>query len=354
MKLAGASAIARIALNPECGRQVAMLRSGLSEPEYYQRLTGEAYPDEYGERLSARRRGAKFERNAYANNAAPLRTALTEIVGLPAEQIWVRNLEDEEPGPREASRTRRWRRTMAIFSDHVAGRPCAQILIQPQLHITSGGLIEKPGFWIAPDILFLDRTRNMYSPADLKSFVVRGNSVEPSNLEGSRLQVAIQSLALHESLRTVGDSRHLQHVGGFIFATPFGLAPHKPQIETLDGSVDRIQKALLALRRHGEHLDMLKKVDGDTREDFLIDSVPTHFQERCLKSCALARICREQHRGKAHELGDDAVKLLGPNFDLGRAVALLAGAKPESHHERDIAVALKQLNAPFLGIERMA
>src|SRR5436190_542662 len=119
MKLAGASAITRIALNPECGRQVVMLRSGLSEPEFYQRLTGEPYPAEYGERLSARRRGAKFERNAYANNAAQLRAALCQAIGVPEKEIWVRNLEDEQPGGREASRVRRWRSTLAILGDHL-------------------------------------------------------------------------------------------------------------------------------------------------------------------------------------------------------------------------------------------
>jgi hypothetical protein len=354
MKLAGASAITRIALNPECGRQVSMLRSGLSEPEYYQRLTGEPYPDEYGERLSARRRGAKFERNAYANYAAQLRDALSEIVGVPAAQIWVRNMGDEEPGLREANRIRRWRLTMRILADQVAGRPCPQILIQPQLHITADGLIEKPGFWIAPDILFLERTRNIYRPADLKSFVVRGNKVERADLERSRLQVAIQSLALHESLRTVGDSRTLNHIGGFIFATPYGLSPHKPQLEALDGSVDRVQKALIALRRHGEYLDALKKADGGAPEHLMLDSVPMHFQERCMKSCALARLCQQHHEGKAHELGDAAVELLGPETDLDRAFALMSGAKPKTEREREIAAALKNLNASFAAIPRAA
>ena len=53
MKLAGASALTRIAQNPECGWQVVMVRSGLNEPKFYQALTGESYPKEYGERNSA-------------------------------------------------------------------------------------------------------------------------------------------------------------------------------------------------------------------------------------------------------------------------------------------------------------
>ena len=170
MKLAGASAITRIALNPECGLQVAMLRSGLSEPKFYERVTGQQYPSEYGERLSARRRGSKFERNAYANDAALLREALSPMIGVPPTDLWVRNLDDEEPGGREDCRIRRWRRTIEILGDHVCGRPCAHILIQPQLRVTAGGLIDKPGFWIAPDILFLEQVSGMYRPADLKSF----------------------------------------------------------------------------------------------------------------------------------------------------------------------------------------
>src|SRR5438132_3611648 len=161
MKLAGASAITRIALNPECGLQVVMLRSGMSEPDFYEKIIGEKYPGEYGERLSARRRGAKFERNAYANDAALLREALGPMVGVAPADLWVRNMEDEEPGARENNRIRRWSRTMEILGDHVAGRACAHILIQPQLRLTAKGLIDKPGFWIAPDVLFLERASAM-------------------------------------------------------------------------------------------------------------------------------------------------------------------------------------------------
>jgi len=354
MKLAGASAITRIALNPECGRQIVMLRSGLSEPDFFKRLTGETYPSEYGERLSARRRGAKFESNAYANNAAQLRRALQGLIGLAEDEIWVRNMEDEEPGGRETSRIRRWRSTLAILGDHIAGRPSAQILIQPQLHVQAGGLVDKPGFWIAPDILFFDRDAGMYRPADLKSFVVRGNQVEPADLERSRLQVGIQSIALHESLRALGDQRALTHVGGFIFATPYGLSPHPPQMEVLDGSVDRVLRALSALKRHGQLLDELKLANGGAREDLLLDDVPINFQERCIGTCVLAGVCRKQHDGKPHVLGDAAVQLLGADTSLDRAFALMTGAEPNNDSERSLAAALTALEEPFQELDRAA
>lgn len=354
MKLIGSSALTRLALNPQCGWQAVMVRSGLSEPKFFEELTGAPYPKEYGERNSARRRGAKFERNAYANDAALLKQALSAHIGLPPEEIWVRNLEDEEPGGRQSNRIRRWRRTRGILEDHVQGRPAAHILIQPQLHLSTEGLGDKKGIFVAPDVLYLSHSSGRYIPADLKSFVVRGNQVAPSDLERSRLQVAVQSLALHECLAAVGDKRAPIYDGGFIFATPYGLRPHAPQIESLDGSVDRIRKAISALHAHAQTIERAVAKDGAPREILVLDEVPNNYQERCIASCVLADVCRERHQRKAGSLGDAAADLLGKDFDLARAIQLKHGATPANDEEHRIAALLGSLDAAFTGLRKIA
>lgn len=354
MKLAGASALTRIAQNPECGWQVVMVRSGLNEPKFFQALTGESYPKEYGERNSARRRGAKFERNAYEHNAALLRAALSAHIGIAEADIWVRNLEDEVPGGQEVNRIHRWQRTMAILNDHVEGKPTAHILIQPQLQLTMQGLGKRAGLFIAPDILFLDRASGRYRPADLKSFVVRGHQVAPADLERSRLQVAIQSLALHEALSVLRDERAPEHVGGFIFATPFGLKPHPPCIESLDASVDRVLKAIEALAAHARTIEAAKARDGATREILLLDEIPNHYQERCISGCALASVCQNRLGAKATVLGDSAAQILGRDFPIARAVELMTGAAPRDHEEERIQALLIDLGRPFDELRRVA
>lgn len=354
MKLAGASALTRIAQNPQCGWQVVMLRAGKSEPKFYEDLTGEPYPKEYGERHSARRRGAKFERNAYEHNAAQLREALAPLVGVAADDIWVRNLEDEEPGGHETNRIRRLNRTRLILQDHLRGERVPEILIQPQLQLSVRGLGKRPALFIAPDVLYREASSGRYRPADLKSFVVRGHQVDPGDLERSRLQVAVQSLALHESLSVLGDTREPEHVGGFIFATPYGLSPHAPQVESLDGSVDRIQKAMRALEVHARHIEDLKAKDGAPKETLLLDEIPRHFQERCISSCALASICRSAHQGQAAMLGDAAAEVLGPDMTIARAVQLMDGARPRGSEEKRVADLLRQFQAPFESLRRTA
>ena len=172
---------------------------------------------------------------------------------------------------------------MAIIEDHLAGRRAPEILIQPQLHLTARGVVGRTGLYIAPDVMFLEGATGRYRPTDLKSFVVRGNQVGPSDLEKSRLQVAVQSLALHEALLRRGDARLPDHRGGFIFATPYGLSPHPPRLESLDPSIDCIQKALIALADHASVIEAAAKRDGVQKEIHLLaDEVPNHFQERCV------------------------------------------------------------------------
>lgn len=354
MKFSGASGLTRIALNPDCTWQAVMLRSNMNEPQFYQQVTGEPYPKEYGERLSARRRGSKFERNAFDHQAAKLRAVMAERTGVAAEDIWVRNLEDEEPGGHEINRLRRAQRTMAILRDHLEGKRTPEILIQPQLTLTVYGLAKRERVFIAPDVLYLDRSTGRYRPADLKSFVVRGNQVAPGDLERSRLQLAIQSLALHEVLAMLGDTRHEDHVGALVFATPFGLAPHAPQEESLEASVHLMRQAIAAIARHAALIERMKSQDGAAREHLLLEDLPNNYQDRCVSSCALAGECKKRQQDRAVVLGDAAVEVLGPDMAVARAAQLLAGATPRDQREHEVAILLRQLAEPFEPLRRAA
>src|SRR2546430_15375861 len=110
MSLSGTRGLVRISANPQCEIQAAMVVESVREPEFYRRVTGTDYPREYGERVSARRRGTKFEANLHQNDAALLRKALAPLYGYDPEDIRVRNFEDELPGARNSvaplSRTR--------------------------------------------------------------------------------------------------------------------------------------------------------------------------------------------------------------------------------------------------------
>jgi hypothetical protein len=354
MKFSGASGLSRIALNPECAWQTVMLRSSKSEPEFYEQVTGEVFPKEYGERLSARRRGSKFERNAFDHQAAKLRAVMAERLGVAAEDIWVRNLEDDEPGGHESNRIRRSNLTRAILSDRLEGKRTPEILIQPQLTLTVHGLARSERLFIAPDVLYLDSGSGRYRPADLKSFVVRDNQVAPGDLERSRLQLAIQSLALHEVLSVLADTRPQEHIGALVFATPYGLAPHAPQEESLDAPVHLVRRAIAAIGHHHALIEGLKSKDGVKRESLLLQELPNHYQDRCVSACALAGECKKRQQNRAAVLGDAAVEVLGPNMDVGRAAQLLAGATPRDQREREIAALLQELAQPFETLRRAA
>lgn len=181
MALSGTSALARVAMNPDCEIQVAMARAHMSEPEFYRRVTGEHYDREFGERISARRRGSKFEQNLHQNDAALLREALAEFIGVEAERIYVRNLQDEVPGTRETVRFARYRRTLDIIADSIEGRRHPELIVHPELLLPVAGTYT--GYlWVEPDFMAWDGQRGVYVPGDEKSFVVQENDVDPGDL----------------------------------------------------------------------------------------------------------------------------------------------------------------------------
>jgi len=347
MGMSGSSALARVAVNPGCEIQVAMARSRDPEPEFFRKVTGDQYDREFGERLPARRRGSKFEQELFRNNAIKLCEALCQLSGADPNAMFVRNFDDELPGGKESTRIARYSRTKRIFSDLAAGQQVPDLLIHPQFMLPVKGSA-KGYFWIEPDFAWFDPHAQMYVPGDLKSFVVQDNDVDPGDLERARLQIAAQILALRAAADACGVAVRVSTRGMLIFATPYGLSPHRPRIEDLAGAIHSIEAAIAAFELHGGHIDSLREIDG-AEMHMLVPDLTSNFQERCVSGCVMAGYCRERHAGTAVELGDAAARLIGAGTRIDSLVADLNRAAAGDANSSNLAAELVEL-ATALGI----
>lgn len=350
MSLSGARGLARIATNLECELQAAMVADRYSETKLYRALTGQDYPREYGERLSARQRGAKFEANLYQNDAALLRQATGPVYGHDPETMWVRNFLDEVPGEKIDRLALRASRFRQIMRDLALGRRVPELIIQPALLLKIGPDANDVQF-INPDCLVLDRRSMMYVPGELKSFIVRDVGPNPEDLAPTRLQAAAQVVALRQEAGRVGlDGCVLPRVI-FVFATPWGLKPTDGMEERLHAEFDMVTRAIRKLGRASRKLAALRTVDAARLADLALE-LGVNFQENCIANCALADICRSRHLGRAAELGDAAMDLFGPDADLDRLSRLALGARPTNPEEAAIAPALRDARLA-LGIDHL-
>jgi len=338
MSSSGASALSRLAQNPDCEILSAMVMRGGSEARFYRDATGREYDREFGERLSSRRRGAQFEQNAFAGDARLLREVLSDFVGLSPDEIRVRNFMDDFPGTREDARVARLRATRAILQRGVEDDG-PHLLIQPQLLVpTRPG--QRPYFFVAPDIMVFDRRAGCYLPGDLKSFVVRENELSPGDLRRVRLQLAAQNIGLTHEYAAVRREISVPPTGLLIFSKPNGLHPHAPRLERLGGAIEAVRTGIIAYVRHRERIEEL---GGGARPHAIVDDLEPNFQEDCLSSCVMAQFCRARFADAAIDLGDDAAAALG-EIGLARIAALAQGtAAPEDEREVAIAAELRRI-----------
>jgi hypothetical protein len=316
-----------------------MAAENVREPDFYRRVTGTDYPREYGERVSARRRGTKFEANLHQNDAALLRKALAPLYGYDAEAMRVRNFEDELPGARDSVRAGRLSRTRRVLAELAAGKEVPDLLIQPQFALPIVG-IPKPLF-ITPDFLVLDRAVGIYVPGDEKSFIVREGVADSADLHLSRRQVAAQVLALRSEAARVGLSDRVRDRGAFVLATPFGLAPAPAFEDTLAGEVVAIERAIRAIRSVLGRLQELRRPLGTIALENLIDDLQPNFQDACVGTCVMTDVCRSRCGNTVALLGDRAADLVGADFEVERIVALAAGVPPADARENEVAQTLR-------------
>ncbi len=306
-----------------------MVALGVREVEFYRQLTGAVYPREYGERLSARKRGLAFEANLHRDNALLLRRAVAPCAGLDANRMSVLNL-DDAVGTDQAARLRY---TRELLIDHAAGKPVPDLVIQPQLEPPIG-----PGYAIGirPDVLLLDPSTRMYTCCELKSFIVRLGVADKSDLAGTRLQAAIEIEALRAEAALVGLGDRVRNQAVFVFATPYGLQPHPGFVERLDGPIREVRRALAALAVVKAYLDSLDIADSSQLAQ-LNPTLTFNFQEACVGTCVLADVCKSRVRERARSLGDAAVEYMGAETTLDRIEELLLGAVPVNAFEAELA-----------------
>jgi hypothetical protein len=336
MTLSATRALVQVSMNPTCELLGAMAVEHVDEKKFFRRATGFDYPGEFGERLAARRRGAKFEENLHRNDAALLRQAVGSLYRLDPETLYVRNLAAEVPGPRDGLRAVRLHRTWTILRDLAAGRPVPDIVIQPQFSIPTGS---GPGDfeYVTPDFVILDPRQGIYVPGEEKSFIVRDGVADRADLDRTRRQAAAQILALRAEASRVGLENRVLNRAVFVFATPFGLRPAPAFEEYLHAEVFEIERAIRVLGAVRARLNALRVVDPAPLH-VLLDELPINFQERCLSTCVMAPDCQSRCAGSAITLGDQAAELVGPDMDADRIAALALGeAAPATPQEAELA-----------------
>ncbi len=349
MSVKGTTALVRLASNPGCEILGAMILEPGSEKRFYERVVGEPYDREFGERQSSKRRGAQFEQNAYAGDARLLREAFASHLGLAPDDVVVRNLLDDFPGTKDDARIARLSITRTLLKDAREGKPAPHIIIQPQLLLpTKPG--PKPYFFVAPDLLILSPQNGVYLPGDLKSFVVRENELSKGDLARVRLQLGAQLLALMHEYDRFDKTAIIPASGMLVFSKPNGLAPHAPRVEDVAGGVEAIRIGITAFLRHRQRVNDLRA--GAEPYTVVADLQP-HFQDSCLNTCVMAQWCRQRVAEVAGDLGDVAGRVLG-DMELARAFGLMTGdIEPADDHERLIARHLVDL-AEQHSIERAA
>lgn len=339
MSLAGARGIVRASRIPTCDRQAAMVVEHVKEPDFYRSLVGEDFGGEYGERVSAHRRGAAFERAAFDNDAAQLKDALAPQFGYEAEEMWSRNFAEEIPGPPTTMRAARLHRLSLVFRDLAAGKPVPELLIQPQLRIPIRPQV-KYFEYIAPDFMVLDPGRRMYLPGELKSFAERDGVASRADLDLPRRQAGVQVIALTALAHRVGIADRVGEQAVFIYATPYGLRLGPPHLEEIHAECREIGRAIIRLGAVHERLEQLRAVE-DTALVNLIDEFAPDYQEACHGTCVLAGPCKAAAAGTARELGDEARQMVGPDMPVERLIELAGGAAPVTPLEQELAPTLR-------------
>jgi hypothetical protein len=340
MSLSGTRGLIRISLNDGCELQAAMVVKKIRELEFYRRVTGTEFPREYGERIAARRRGAKFEANLHRNDAALLRKVLGPIYDIDPDSMIVRNFADEIPGARLEIRAMRLYRFRRILRDLSLGRNVPDLLIQPQLCLPTGNG-RRDIEYVSPDFLVFDRKKGMYRPGEEKSFIVRNGVADRADLDGTRRQAAAQILALQSETSRFRLESQVDDKATFVFATPYGLAPAPPFEESLRGELREMREAVGALIGAKKRLQELQRTD-DAPLHMLVDELRINFQDSCIGTCVMADFCRRRYLSQTRVLGDQVSELLGPDMEIGRVVELLKGGTAASDRERQVMIQLKE------------
>jgi hypothetical protein len=350
MTLSGTRGIIRVSKNPACELQAAMAVERVREPDFYQSVTGNAYPREYGERVAARRRGHKFETRLHENNAAELRRVVGEHRGVDPEGLVVRDFAEEVPGPPTTMRSQRLARTRRVMTDLANGGSVPDILIQPQFALPLGA----PGAfeYVSPDFAMLRPDLGMYVPGEEKSFIVRANRPEPADLDLTRRQAAIQILALRAEARLVALHDRVTKRAVFVMATPYGLRAAPIVEEHLDAAIIEVERAIERYMAARQKLDALRSHTYAPLE-MLVDELDIAPCEECHRSCVMGDYCFPRAAEQPIQLGDRPARFLGTT-SISRVEDLLAGRANPAGEDESVVLAELLDATQIIGIDRDA
>jgi hypothetical protein len=337
----GARGIARIAGNPGCDLQAAMILRDIPDTQIYEQFTNQPYPGPLGERTAAIRWGTLFDTRLTEDRATRLREALDGILGIDSAMATVRDLRRDVPSTRPDALMERNRRTRGILTDLLAGRPVPDILIQPPLQLDWG---RQHRSLIVPDALILDRANQAYVPLEAKGFIAVDGVVAPGDRALLRTQAAVEIIALESELNRLDPGCSVASQALLVVATAYGFKPAPAVIEDLGAEVAAVQTALRVMARVSSRLGT---VDEMLPLPKTLAHLPIHYQEAiCLTSCALAEVCRRR-AGVRGDLGDDAARLLGEELDLARVIGLASGDSPMTSQEAALCQVLEETAALF-------
>jgi hypothetical protein len=276
-----------------------------------------------------------------------LRLCVAQWANADPMALTVRDLRVEVPSDNGTGRARRLAITRSILRDFREGKPVPEIIIQPQMLVSVGA--GGRTWFISADYLALGGSRNGYLPGEIKSHILtsnRGNSVE---VRRTRLQAAVEILALRSECRRLGlevderDNRAL-----LIFGGPYGVEPSYPIEERLDSEVYSVLTAIRALDAIGARLAELRQ-DVATPLQTLAPQLSINYEDSCKPICHLWTACKSRYLGQGRELGDEVSDLVGATTSLTRLRTLIEGGPPLDDAEGRLVTQLRE-NLQLLGL----
>ena len=274
-----------------------MVVERVKELEFYRSLVGEDFRGEYGERLSAHRRGTAFERAAFDNDAAQLKDGrLAPRFGLPAEDIWARNFAEEIPGRRRRCAPARLHRLRGLPRPRRrrarprAARPAAAADPDPargqvlRVHRARTSWCSTLSGDIPAGRAEVVRRSAMASPREPTSI-----SRAPGRRPGDRAHGA----------RRAGRHRRPRRGARRVHLRDALRAQARPAASRGDQRrVPRDPAGDRAARRRPPAARRAPRGRGHRRSSTCIDEFPADYQEACHGTCILAGPCKEAAAGR--------------------------------------------------------
>jgi hypothetical protein len=333
------------AKNPSCDANTVSAVFGVPMRDV---AKAEGASGDYGQSPFALARGQTFEDSLLRDDGQRLISALIEADVLAEGSSGLLDL-----------RTRRHRGTSKDLTDaldrtkahlrSLAGPPNSR----PKQCVVAGAALHIPGDLMIPETVLIldvlavraDEERPELIVGEVKTYPDRAGYTDPGELATARAQAGVYVAGLELCIKEwdLGDQLRISH-RGFLVLTRSGS--NMPSIRANEDLTHQRKRALRGFERlHAIAQSIPKPVHPTTSMD-AIRTASTQYGAACVAFCERADLCRERAAsyGNPATLGDEMSQWLG-GLPLGRALALLDGASPESAPEQDIVERFRELGA---------